>query len=401
MQEEQAAYRTGRQVQDHICTLRTVINSKLMYGKDVYTAFLDLSAAFDSVNREEIWEILDGRKVPNKLLRAIKSVYKNAMGIVRANGVESEFFPFKIGLKQGDSLSPLLFILLIDDITKECNNKCRSQRLKVGHLNLIPIYVQALTYADDIVILADSEEKLQTTLNVWSNELKRRKLHLNQKKSKVMHFTKDKEQRKPKIVVDGEELEVVQQFTYLGTVFQANGKITEEIKNRISKASNIYYQLNKTVIGKPEVGKEAKLQIYKSIYQPTLLYGAETWARTTKTDGQIEAAEMKFLRRVAGKTKRDMARSSRIREELNQQHIIKQLETKQLKWYGHVQRMPDERQTKKCVEARPWGKRPKGRPRKTWMDCLKEVGKKKNLSEGEMKKLSKDRKKWKQFCRGP
>ena len=48
--------------------------------------------------------------------------------------------------------------------------------------------------------------------------------------------------------------------------------------------------------------------------------------------------------------------------------------------------MPDERLTKKCVEARQWDKRPKGRPRKTWLDCLKEAGKRKNLSEGEMNK---------------
>ena len=48
------------------------------------------------------------------------------------------------------------------------------------------------------------------------------------------------------------------------------------------------------------------------------------------------------------------------------------------------------------LEARTRDKRPKGRPRKTWLDCLKEAGKRKNLSEGEMKKLSKDRKKWRQ-----
>ena len=100
----------------------------------------------------------------------------------------------------------------------------------------------------------------------------------------------------------------------------------------------------------------------------------ETWARTTKTDGQIDAAELKFLRRVAGKTKWGMAGGLRIREELNQQHIINQLETKQLTWYGHVRRMTDERQAEKCVEAKPWGKNPKGRPRKTWLDCLKEAG---------------------------
>ena len=64
MQEEQAAFRKNRQTQDHIRTLRTTIDKMLATNRDIYMAFMDISAAFDSVHRADIWEILKARKVP-------------------------------------------------------------------------------------------------------------------------------------------------------------------------------------------------------------------------------------------------------------------------------------------------------------------------------------------------
>ena len=80
----------------------------------------------------------------HELLQATKSVYGKVIGRVRINGLLSEEYAMEKGLKQGDSLSPLLFILMMDRITKKCNNLCRSKKTKIGHWNLIPIYIQAL-----------------------------------------------------------------------------------------------------------------------------------------------------------------------------------------------------------------------------------------------------------------
>ena len=92
---------------------------------------------------------------------AIENVYRTVYGRVRLNGKESELFKWTKGLKQGDSLSPLLFNLVMDQVTKTCNNKLRQKKVKVGHWNLQPIYVQALTYADDVVLTADNDIYLQ------------------------------------------------------------------------------------------------------------------------------------------------------------------------------------------------------------------------------------------------
>ena len=202
---------------------------------------------------------------------------------------------------------------------------------------------------------------------------------------------------KPKIVIDSTELETVEQFTYLGTIFTSNGKIGQEIKNRIYQATKTYYQINKTIVNKKEVSEKTKMQIYRTVFLPTLLYGSESWARTTKTDQRITATEMKYLRRVANKTKWDRERNAKIRKDLKVKPVVDMIKEKQLKWYGHVKRMNPQRIVKRSVEAREWGTRTRGRPRMTWLGNIEQYGREKGKTLSELDRMAKERKKWKDF----
>ena len=217
-------------------------------------------------------------------------------------------------------------------------------------------------------------------------------------KSKVLHITKEKDEENINIQMNGGTLEVVEEFTYLGTVFNKKGKINREIQHRIKKATNIYYSINRTIISKKEITEKTKLQVYNSIYKPTLTYGSESWPINNKIEKQITAAEMKFLRRVANKTKRDRERNNKIREDLKIKPLLQEIEKKQLKWYGHMKRMPKERIPRKCWEARMEGRKGRGRPRTSWMDCIKEAGRKRGKTLHGMNTLVEDRKEWKKFA---
>ena len=113
MKEEQAAFRHLRQTQDHIFSLRMVTEKTLDRGRNIYLAFLDLKAAFDSVPRQEIWNALQEKRIPSNLISTIKSAYLDPKGVIRLNGIKSAPFRFYKGVKQGDSLSPLLFNIVI------------------------------------------------------------------------------------------------------------------------------------------------------------------------------------------------------------------------------------------------------------------------------------------------
>jgi len=163
LEDEQAAYRSNRQTQDHIYTIRTMMENALAHGKELCIAFIDLEAAFDSLNREKIWKILRKMKVTQKLRKVIINLYKNVEGKVRLNGKCSQIFKMRRGVKQGDSLSPLLFIVVMNEILKNCKNKIKNID-PIGYWNLIPVSVHSLVFVDDIALLA----KTKINYRKWS-----------------------------------------------------------------------------------------------------------------------------------------------------------------------------------------------------------------------------------------
>ena len=107
---------------------------------------------------------------------------------------------------------------------------------------------------------------------------------------------------------------------------------------------------------------------------------------------------MKYLRRVANKTRWDRERNSKIREDLKiQEAVTEKIERTQLRWYGHVKRMSQDRIVRRSVEAKEWKTRARGRPRTTWLDNIKEYGRRRGKTLPEIDRLTKDRAQWKAF----
>ncbi|KAK3541593.1 hypothetical protein QTP86_033092 [Hemibagrus guttatus] len=170
--------------------------------------------------------------------------------------------------------------------------------------------------------------------------------------------------------VGGEVLPQVEEFKYLGVLFTSEGRMDREIDKRIGAAAAVMRSMYRSVVVKKELSRKAKLSIYQSIYAPTLTYGHELWVMTERVRSQIQAAEMSFLRRVAGRSLRDRVRSSVTREELGVEPLLLRIERGQLRWLGHPFRMPPGRLPGEVFRACPIGKRPRGRPRTRWRDYV-------------------------------
>ena len=100
---------------------------------------------------------------------------------------------------------------------------------------------------------------------------------------------------------------------------------------------------------------------------------------------------MKFLRRIVGKIRRDKWRNNRIRGTSDQEPILNYTERRSIKWYSHVVRMQDYRKPKQTMEARREKRRGRGRPRRTWEDCVINVARRKGKTLADMKRLALDR----------
>ena len=96
-----------------------------------------------------------------------------------------------------------------------------------------------------------------------------------------------------------------------------------------------------------EIPRDVKMCIYTTVLRPVLIYGSETWTLTTKLKRKIQATEMRVLRLIYGVTRRDRIRNDNIRQALKVESVLAIIERNQLRWCGHVQRMPDTRDPKR------------------------------------------------------
>uniref|UniRef100_A0A3B5Q8Y2 Reverse transcriptase domain-containing protein n=1 Tax=Xiphophorus maculatus TaxID=8083 RepID=A0A3B5Q8Y2_XIPMA len=360
IQEEQCGFRPGRGTLDQLYTLGRVLEGAWEFAQPVYMCFVDLEKAFDRVPRGALWGVLREYGVPGPLIRAVRSLYDRCQSLVRIAGSKSGSFPVRVGLRQGCPLSPILFITFMDRISRRSQGV---EGVRFGGLR-----ISSLLFADDVVLLASSDRDLQLSLERFAAECEAAGMGISASKSEAMVLS-----RKRVVCllrVRGGVLPQVEEFKYLGILFTNGGRREREIDRRIGAASAVKRALYRSVVVKRELSQKAKLSIYRSIYVPTLIYGHELWVMTERTRSRIQAAEMGFLRRVAGLSLRDRVRSSVIREGLRVEPLLLHIERSQLRWLGHLVRMPPGRLPGEVFRARPTGRRPRGRPRTRWKDYV-------------------------------
>ncbi|MCO5549427.1 hypothetical protein L7F22_002898 [Adiantum nelumboides] len=125
-----------------------------MKGKDLYCCFVDFKKAFDMVPHENLWKRVKKLQVPNEYMHAISRIYEKVVCQVRMGEGISEFFTSTIGVKQGCTLSPTLFGLLIDELEHmvlEFMQQEDIEEVMIGNVVIMP-----LLYTDDVMLLAHS-----------------------------------------------------------------------------------------------------------------------------------------------------------------------------------------------------------------------------------------------------
>jgi hypothetical protein len=143
--------------------------------KDLWMAFVDLEKAFDRVPREVVWWALRTLGVDEWLVTVIKAMYADTSTMVKLKGMVSKGFGVKVGVHQGSVLSPLLFIIVMEAL---------SRTFREG----LPM---ELLYADDLVLVADSEELLIEKIKKWKAGMEDKGLRVNIGKTKVMRCRAD------------------------------------------------------------------------------------------------------------------------------------------------------------------------------------------------------------------
>ena len=370
--KEQLGFMKGNGTSDGIFCLRQVMEKFREKQRDLHVVFIDLEKAYDRVPRQEIWRSLREKMVPEKYVRMIQEMYRNAVTRVRSSVGETDGFEVKVGLHQGSALSPFIFNIVMDVITR----------------NVRETVPWTILYADDIVLCAERREDLEIKLERWRAALEERGMRISRSKTEYMCTSNDE----GSIRMDGEELKRVQKFKYLGSIVDASGLMDEEVKHRVQAGWNNWRSASGVLCDK-KVPLRLKGKFHRTVIRPAMLYGTETSSMKKTEEKRMDVAEMRMLRWMCGLTREDRIRNEYIRGSTKVVEISKKIQEGRLRWYGHLLRRDEDHVGRCTMEMKVQGRRKRGRPRKRWRDCVRDDLQLKGITEEE----AQDRNKWRRL----
>nr|VZI43003.1 unnamed protein product [Spirometra erinaceieuropaei] len=302
--ESQCGFRRHRGTTDMTFAARQLQEKCREMRTHLYSTFVDLTKAFDTVNREGLWKIIQKFGCLERFTQMVRQLHDDMMARVAENGAVSEAFA----------------------VTNE------------------------LLFADDCALNAKSEAEMQRSMDLFSAACENFGLIINTQKAVVMHQPPPNSAtapNAPQISVDGTQLQVVENFPYLGSTLSRNTKIDDEVANRISKASQGFGRLQSTVWNLHGLQLSTKLKMYKAVILPTLLYGAETWTVYTRQARRLNHFHLSCLRRILRLNWQDRIPETEVLERTGILSIYAILKQMQLRWSGHLVRMDDQRLPKR------------------------------------------------------
>ena len=147
--------------------------------------------------------------------------------------------------------------------------------------------------------------------------------------------------RIPNIKIGDHLLEVVEEFTYLGSTIASNLSLDCELSRRIRKAATLMSRLTKRVWDNPML--TVSMQVYRACVLSTLLYGSESWTPYSRQEQRLNVFHMRNLRRILHITWQDRISNKSVLEHAGLPSMFALLAQRRLRWLGHTRRMKDDR----------------------------------------------------------
>ncbi len=413
--ESQFGFQQGKSTIDAIFVMRQLQEKYGAKKRKLYHIFVDLEKAFDRVPREAIVWALRRQNIPEKLIKLVMALYMNSRSKVKTAAGVSEELNIGVGVHQGSALSPLLFIVVMQEVTKEERGE--------GLMELL--------YADDLVLMAETEEEVMDRFSAWKRRMERRGMKVNMEKTKMMVLG-----RKPAVPLergrfpcaccgrgvgansvwcagcdrwchqrcsglgnvrragDGfrcpicvgggrqredvghvrvgdEQVEVVDGFCYLGDVVRGEGGAEAAVRARIASAWRSWREMA-GLLRNQSIPLVNRARVYAACVRPVLTYGAEAWALTKQLEDLLRSCDTRMLRYMAKIRWEDRVANEEVERRCKQESLVSVMRRMRLRWFGHVVRREEDHIVRRAMEFEVEGRRPAGRPRKTWRQGVEE-----------------------------
>ena len=263
----QFGYEQFTSTTDACLVLKETVN-KYISNKDskVYGLFVDLSKAFDKVDHFRLGRIFLERKLPPDLILFLMYYLRNQKARIVWKGQHGDYVQIEHGVRQGGILSPFLFKLYIDDVLNDISNSNIGCKLGILRLNI-------LAYADDLVLLARTEDQLETLYKILDAGMSNLKLSINKSKTKCIIFHKKIYiPVQQNITLGNDVFEIVNEYKYLGHLLVGTLSDINDVNFRLT---SFYGKFNWVFRNFNNISIDVFYFLFKSFCLPD--YGLSLW----------------------------------------------------------------------------------------------------------------------------
>ena len=379
--DQQQGFRPDRGTTDGIYIAKRLQQISHKTKKPLYILFVDLTAAFDKIERRWLFQSIRQR-IPGsqKIVDILQTLYTHTTSALAET--PEDIFELILGVRQGGPESPMLFNLYLDYVMRVFMEDCESKNIPYPKLLYrIPArassskrtrigfnQVDWIGYADDLMLAFDSKRDLQKALNVMNATFERFSLKLNASKTKSMIFNFVESSEYPNSIAQlGETMiDNVKVFRYLGSDIQFDQPTTgdTEIEFRIDCAESKFYQHSKKFFNH-NISLKTRTTIFDALVRSRLTYGCQTWSLKTTQLQRIVSCYMGMLRKMVRKGYRRI--DGTYRYAISNEQLLRICGTscissfiakQQKKYLAHVVRMSDVCMAKKLLFNGSQSRRP-------------------------------------------
>ena len=318
--QSQYGFRDKKSTIDAMFILQNVVDIFIENGNMLYVSFIDLKKAFDSTNHEVLWYKLYKNGINTKIISLLKCMYNKMKLCVKSTFLQNfasprtscksktdsncsscitnqgnfpnDFlFSTKAGVLQGESLSPFLFSMYLNDI-----NNYMSIDPNVG-ISIYDFYLILLLFADDMVLFSHSRHGLQRGIDRLYKYCVDWGLIVSIQKTRCLVFKKGgKVSAQDVWSFNDEPLETVLTFKYLGFVFASSGRFKKGIENVVLKGQRACFKMISTIKDFSSFYPKNQISLFNSLVASVLSYGCEVWGLAEAK--RIETIHLSFLKYV-------------------------------------------------------------------------------------------------------
>jgi len=387
--QEQAGFMKGRGCSDATATLKMTLQNLRAANQDSFVLFVDIVKAFDSVNRDMLWKILEKYGIPEKIIQTIKKMYTDIK--IKISIEDAEFIFNSIsGVKQGDNLAPVLFLFVVQAAIETMHANWSTMNIATPDLKFFPsedngclsirsskksspLHHNATLYADDSAFIFLSKADLITGTTFVKDTFAQfgLEVHLgctntpkSKSKTEAMYFPAhskpieevEEDLISGRIIISGDKfVDFTNKFKYLGTYLAQNLSDDTDVDDRITAASKNFNALGKELFRNRKISLHIRCRLFVATTINILLWGCDTWAITRTQLNKIEVFHRRCIRQMIGITMHHVKEHEIKNEYIYKKSNLKSAETyiriRQLRFLTRIAHMDPSRLPRQVINS--------------------------------------------------